>query len=124
MQKAKKVVKQKVYVGIADCHGIESFIPEEKANVGILQVRASANIQRHAVVFKVTCNEAEASQIEKILAHGERNDFVIALRKIKSWASDEYARLCGANGVESPLVEVTNAKLWKNIPNHKLDPFN
>ena len=31
MQKAKKVAKQKVYVGIADCHGIDGCGDDSKS---------------------------------------------------------------------------------------------
>ena len=53
----------KEYVGIADCHGVESFYPIDKANVQNLAIRAFANDQRHAVMYKITLNESQVEEV-------------------------------------------------------------
>lgn len=52
-----------IYVGIADAHGIESFIPESEARVDLLQLRAACNRQRHAVVYEAELEEEQARPI-------------------------------------------------------------
>ena len=39
------------YCGIADAHGIESFMEYPSRTAGLMQLRASMNRQRHAVFF-------------------------------------------------------------------------
>lgn len=119
--------KTKRFVGIADCHGIESFIPIDKANVGVLQFRAEANPQRHAVVYCIDLTSGYVNKIQDILETASHSDnpnyhYKNIVRMIKAWASDDGAINKGL-GLPPINLKVSNKKLWKKIPNSKLDPF-
>jgi len=49
----------KTFIGIADCYGIESFLPLEgnEKQLGFLVMRAGANRQRHALVYQVELDD-------------------------------------------------------------------
>ena len=118
----------KEYVGIADCHGVESFMPLDKANLQNLTMRAFANDQRHAVVYKITLNEAQIEEITDELEtakHSEMGDgmyhYKQIVRKFKTW-SDNEAVTKGLGHPPANLM-VSNKKMWKKIPNSKLDPW-
>jgi hypothetical protein len=128
------------WVGIADCNGIESFIKEPDMSdaddadrlaelgldepgagnkmrkgwsntVSTLQMRARANSQRHAVVYRVKLNTEDSDQIEELLADGE---YTSALDMLKQVALEtQIARGTGINA----------EKAWNMIPNPDLDPF-
>jgi hypothetical protein len=129
------------YYGIADCHGVESFIkepdlsrsanmdklkslglsdkggedePEKKGyggNLGMMMMRSKFNSQRHPVVYRVKMSDDLANMVEELLADGEYADALIA---IKDYA--EEVQLARGQGTNSE-------KLWKAIPNPSLDPF-
>jgi hypothetical protein len=129
------------YYGIADCHGVESFIkepdlqraermeklktlglsdkggedePEKKAyggNLGMMMMRCKFNSQRHPVVYRVKMSDDMASTVEEMIADGDYADALIA---IKDYAEEvQIARGQGTNP----------EKMWKMIPNPDLDPF-
>jgi hypothetical protein len=103
------------YFGIADAHGIESFIkgdptdPEHSMNAMMLDLRAGANRQRHAVVYIVDLSESTAQDIEDLL---EEKDYEGALVRLKM--SVESLQLTNLIGAE---------KSWRLIPNSDLDPY-
>lgn len=113
------------YIGIADCHGIESFVPARQYNaeeesfsmnnqaVAFMTMRANANSQRHAVVFKVKVSTEVADEIFAMLDQGEYAD---ALSYLKDNA-DEVALAKTTGGMNAE-------KNWNKIPNPDLDPFN
>jgi len=129
------------YYGIADCHGVESFIkepdlkraasldklkalglsdmggedePEKKqygGNLGMMMLRCKFNSQRHPVVYRVKMSDDMASMVEEMLSDGDYADALIA---IKDYAEEvQIARGQGTNP----------EKAWKMIPNPDLDPF-
>jgi hypothetical protein len=129
------------YYGIADCHGIESFIkepdlkraenmdklkalglsdkggeeePEKKGyggNLGMMMMRCKFNSQRHPVVYRVKLSDDAASTVEEMFADG---DYADALIFMKDYAEEtQIARGQGTNP----------EKTWKMIPNPDLDPF-
>lgn len=128
------------WVGLADCNGIESFIKEPDMSdaddadrlaelgldepgagnkmrkgwsnqVSMLQMRARANSQRHAVVYRVKLSPDDASVIEDMLNDG---DYIGALEMLKqSSLETQIARGSGINA----------EKAWNMIPNPDLDPF-
>jgi hypothetical protein len=104
------------YFGIADAHGIESFIkgdPSDEKNAQqamILQLRAGANRHRHAVVYVVDIPEDAAESIEADLADGL---YMEALDNLKG--SVKSLQLTSLPGAE---------KSWELIPNPDLDPYN
>jgi hypothetical protein len=103
------------YFGIADAHGIESFIkgdptdPEHSMNAMMLDLRAGANRQRHAVVYIVDLSESTAQDVEDLL---EEKDYEGALVRLKM--SVESLQLTNLIGAE---------KSWRLIPNSDLDPY-
>lgn len=112
------------WVGIADARGLESFIslPEKileaelagqngqrSANnlITMLGVRAQANRHRHAVVYRVEVDDADAAAI-KWLMDGER--YAEALEKLKECAKQvEVGKFPGMK------------KSWRLIPDGNLD---
>ncbi len=128
------------WVGLADCNGVDSFIKEPDMSdaddadrlaelgleeigagnkmrkgwsnqVSMLQMRARANSQRHAVVYRVKLNTEDSDQIEELLSDGE---YIDALNMIKQAALEtQIARGTGINA----------ERAWSMIPNPDLDPF-
>ena len=96
-----------IRIGIADAHGIESYLPEDEAKVGILSMRASCNRQRHALVYKADVTEEDDRNIKKFI---EKKNYTGALEYIK-------------NNVSKVEVQKGYEKSWKLIPNHDLDPW-
>ena len=131
MAKAKWKTKAKDFVGIADCHGIESFmsIEDKDCNVALLEIRAAANPQRHAVVYKITLNEAQATEVWEELEtarYSEVGDgtyhYKQIVRKFKTW--DKERDMTKSLGYPPANLMVSNKKMWNKIPNSKLDPWN
>lgn len=101
----------RTYIGIADCHGIESFMPLEgnENNLGFLVMRASLNRQRHALVYQVELDENQADILNAVLADG---DYLKAC-----------AMLHDPIFVENVGVEQAMLDSWEMIPNPRLDPY-
>ena len=61
--------EKKTFVGIADCHGLESFLPMEgnEKQLGFLVMRANANRHRHALVYQVELDEHQEGLIKTVL---------------------------------------------------------
>ena len=103
------------YFGIADAHGIESFIkgdPSEDKNsqtAMILHLRAGANRHRHAVVYVVDIPEEVAEEIDDLIIAGK---YIEALNYLKG--SVKELQLTSLPGAE---------KSWGMIPNPDLDPY-
>jgi hypothetical protein len=104
------------YFGIADAHGIESFIkgdPNDAENshqAMMLHLRAGANRHRHAVVYVVDIPEDVAEDVDTLIIGGK---YIDALNHIK--ASVKELSLTSLPGAE---------KSWGLIPNPDLDPYN
>lgn len=97
-------------VGIADAHGIESYELAEKVDnstVNMLGIRAMANRQRHALVFRV---EMSAKDDEKVMALLKSANWQDALNLVKA---------------KNKKVEISRGceKSWELIPNPALDPW-
>lgn len=117
------------YYGLADCRGIESFVHDVdeaiasmfledgeteriKSNQFALAMRAMANPQRFAVVYRVLLPVEVAREVEKDLENGK---YMEALNRVKK----------GAKVVELGTYATTKSaaeKRWKMIPNPDLDP--
>lgn len=109
------------YIGIADAHGLESFVPARRFNleeesftldtpaIAFMNMRANANRQRHSVVYKADLSPADADVINSLYAEG---DYISALNELKS-------RARSVSLIKSPGAE----KSWGLIPNPDLDPF-
>jgi len=96
-----------IRVGIADAHGIESYLPEDEIKIGILSMRASLNRQRHSLVYRIDVTKLQDKTIKKFI---ENENFVDALKYIK-------------NNVATIGIQEGYEKSWKLIPNHNLDPW-
>lgn len=123
------------FIGLADCHGLSSFLPDPQINQTKLtniiifgeeeaqekdkqrnsmlhgmQMSAYYNAQRRTVVYQAKVLPEVAEEIQSLMKEGENLQALIVL---KSQAS-EIGLLQG----------VPNAKkYWEQIPNPDLDPF-
>jgi hypothetical protein len=118
------------YYGLADCHGVESFVTEvdpiihsmffeEGAEQKVrteqfaLSMRAHANAHRHAVVYRVLIPMEVSEAVEKDIEAGK---YLEALKKIKAGAIETQL---GTYATTKAAAE----KNWKMIPNPDLDPY-
>ena len=129
------------YYGIADCHGLESFVKEPDmadatelddlfdlglsdtdskndpvkkqyvGNLSMMRMRCRYNGQRHPVVYRVKLSDDDADMVEDLLNSG---DYINALNVVKG-NSQEVQLARGGNG--------SAEKAWKMIPNPDLDPM-
>ena len=105
------------HFGIADAHGVESFIPFEsmETNKDVLfrlQVRAVANRHRHAVMYFVEISHENANIVDTFIANGDYHGALISLKGNASGAV--YFTETTARHYE---------KSWRLIPNPDLDPW-
>jgi len=118
------------FYGLADCHGVESFVHdidegltalffsdsekrEKNSNQFAMCLRAQANQQRHAVVYRASIPQSKIEVIEAFIKGG---DYEGALLEIKSCSSEI---MLGTYGTTKAAAE----KNWKMIPNPDLDPY-
>ena len=100
------------YIGIADCHGIESFMMKPKIindkvinnELALLKFRANANPQRFAVVYEVNLKSDEVKSINKFL---DAQDWIGALKLLKTFQG----------------IKATDNDMLKNIPDPMIDPW-
>jgi len=102
----------KTFIGIADCKGIESFLPlvGNEKQLGFLVMRAGANRHRHALVYQVEMDEDQEAIFKAVL---ERGDYISACLMLHDPAFIENV------GVENSMMNS-----WDMIPNPRLDPYN
>lgn len=135
--------KSSWYFGLADCHGIESFIKEPEdaeewgdfeelidmgiistikaqdlpgkraynQKVGMLRLRANANIQRWPVVYRVKLKQVDANLIDRMLNKGLYDQALVYLKD-----SAEEVQVARGIGTDAK-------KAWEKIPNPELDPM-
>jgi len=103
--------EKKTFVGIADCHGLESFLPMEgnEKQLGFLVMRANANRHRHALVYQVELDSHQQTLIEAALENG---GYVKACMMLHDPAFVDNV------GVEKDMMNS-----WEMIPNPRLDPY-
>lgn len=119
------------YYGLADANGLESFqedidpmaaevffSPEEVKKVKNYQfamaLRAQANQQRHAVVFRALVEDKDGDAIDALVKAGKVVEGLIMLKeKAKSVLFATHGTTLAAT-----------KKNWKLIPNSDLDPYN
>jgi len=101
------------YIGIADAHGLESFLKyeEHKDHLGFLVMRASLNRQRHALVYQVELTANQADAIARMMANEK---YILACRALH----DPAFLVDSPIGVENDMVDS-----WELIPNPRLDPY-
>jgi hypothetical protein len=101
-----------IRIGIADCHGIESYLSEDEAKGALfaLQLRVRANRYRHSVAFNVEI-DSKADEAVSVLIDG--NDYKGALEVLKE-SAETVGLIPTDSGVE---------RSWNMIPNDNLDPY-
>lgn len=107
----KSATHIKEYCGIADCHGIESFMPHPSKSAGVLEIRVLSNRHRHAVTYVVRLNDVDAERIRGLITDEK---YVEALDKLKERAVNGECLLGGGGAVKES---------FELIPNPKLDPW-
>lgn len=75
----------RAFVGIADCYGLESFLPESEVPIAWLARRATANPSRQAVCYWAVVSDEVAREIRSELEGLHR---VEALRTLLSLARE------------------------------------
>jgi len=101
------------YCGIADCHGLESFLELERNRdkLAYLYFRAQANRHRLAVVYIAELSDEAAEVIKKLF---KDRKYIAALKALKSKALE----------VRFPSREQQcYSEFWSQIPNPVLDPW-
>ncbi len=120
------------YYGIADCKGLESFMPAPNVEelgeledmgftggqaksfnhtLSMMSMRCHFNQQRHPVVYMAKLAADDAEMVQDLLDSG---DYINALEVVK------------ANSIEVKLARGQGANLekrWRMIPNPDLDPM-
>lgn len=107
VKKFRKIAGQPFYeefYGIADCHGIESFLKDKKL-LGVLHIRAHANRHRHALVYRCKILKEDSDRIKALL---REQKYKLALLHLKETAIE---------------IGVDMLKSWNMIPDSRLDPF-
>jgi len=112
------------FIGIADCHGLESFMPARELNMetmlfdeknnqmlGFMVLRANANAHRRAMVFRVEIDKDSGVEIMNMMDDGE---YLEALNVLKQSATK--VEIAGGAGLNKQ-------KAWDSIPNPDLDPY-
>lgn len=97
------------YFGIADAHGLESFLPisEWEEQAGVLTFRTEANRHRHAVFYKAHVEPKVAEEILKCINDNEHHQALLVLKE----------------KAEQIQVPPTQKKSFQMIPNPDLDPW-
>ena len=116
-QKTKNKLDREIskikYYGIADAHGIESFMTEKelKESKFPFVMRADLNRQRHAVFYCAEMYKKDAESIHKLIKQGK---YISALETMK----------CKNHAFGFPKDhEEQYGNSWDLIPNPKLDPW-
>ena len=96
---------ERMYEGIADCYGIESFVMVGKSRFPY-KMRADLNRQRHAIYYRVMLTSVQVKKVEDLL---KKKNFEKAFIMIKNFGKMK--------------VPNSHRKSVFLIPNPKLDPF-
>jgi len=101
----------KVYTGICDAHGLESFIECDEVGKTVRGMgwRARANRQRHATVYWVELNPDRVRQMKDLIKTG---DWIACCELLKD-----------SDFTEMVYIEDEMKRSWKMLPNPELDPY-
>jgi hypothetical protein len=105
----------KTYCGIADAHGLESFMEcEGMAKAPFtLTMRAQLNRQRHAMVYWVELPDDKAEQMNEAIKQAqEDNNWHTPLLLLKN-----------PDFTDTVAFEHSMKDSWDMIPNDRLDPY-
>tara|TARA_B100001778_G_C18525089_1_gene600744 strand:- start:338 stop:667 length:330 start_codon:yes stop_codon:yes gene_type:complete len=105
----------KIFCGIADCHGLESFFETDKMGVcpSTLGFRVRGNRHRHAVIYWVELNAKQERMMQKAIKQAQEDG---------EWHKPLHL-LKNPDFVENVFPEAKMLKSWKMIPNDDLDPY-
>lgn len=104
----------KRYIGLADCYGIESFMPyDTNVRVTDMLIRAYANSHRKAIVFKAEFEPDHIKAIYKLLEQQQTED---AFSLIKG--------LYETGQVKDLQISAGKKRYYDVIPDETLDPYN
>ena len=108
--------EKKLYCGIADAHGLESFFSkdEHEGRVNMLVLRASLNRQRHAVYYEVELTQEQIDEVNALLAD---DDYIGACELLHDPDFVESYGVAGGSSKEALT------RSWEMIPNPSLDPY-
>ena len=106
--------------GLADCHGICSFMPvpynledetlsPDNTELAMMCLSAQSNPQRHTVVYMANVSKESYDEIKSMMDEGEILEALLELKEVAT--SMKLAK--------TPRAE----KMWSVIPNPDLDPF-
>ena len=107
----KQAIPRKQFMGIADAHGIESFLPYESKGFGYYVMRAQLNRQRHAVAYVAEVDWQTEIDVNTEIA---MQKFEQALRVLK-----QRAYTLGFPTDYQKQYKIS----WEMIPNPELDPW-
>ena len=116
--KAKMLKEQfdvKTYCGIADAHGLESFMECEGIGYAPMTItmRAGLNRQRHAMVYWVELPDDKAEQMNEAIEQAQKDN---------NWHTP-LLLLKNPDFVENVSFENSMKSSWDMLPNDKLDPY-
>tara|TARA_R110001632_G_scaffold88661_3_gene191679 strand:- start:2702 stop:3034 length:333 start_codon:yes stop_codon:yes gene_type:complete len=105
----------KTYCGIADAHGLESFM--ECKGMGhapfTLTMRASLNRQRHAMVYWVELPDDKAEQMNEAIKQAQEDS---------NWHTP-LLLLKNPDFCDTVSFEDSMKTSWEMLPDDKLDPY-
>jgi hypothetical protein len=107
--------ERKIYCGIADAHGLESFMEcEGMAKAPFpLTMRAQTNRQRHAMVYWVTLSDEKAQQMKDAIEQAQEDS---------NWHTP-LLLLKNPDFTLEVSFEHSMKDSWAMIPNDRLDPY-
>ena len=100
----------KTYVGVADCHGVESFLRKDTLSSfeqACQMLRANANPHRHAIYYEVSIEGEHIGVVEAYLKAKQYGNALECLKRVAT----EFSTL-PEHADHIPL-----------IPNPALDPY-
>lgn len=105
----------KTYCGIADAHGLESFMECEGLGHAPITItmRAQLNRQRHAMVYWVELDDEQAKQV---------NEAIEQAKKDSNWHMP-LLLLKDPDFIDTVAFEDSMKNSWDMIPNDRLDPY-
>ena len=104
----------KRYIGLADCYGIESFMPyDTNVRTTDMLIRAYANSHRKAIVFKAKFESAHIKAIYKLLEQQQTEEAFLLIKALYK-----------AGNVKDLQISAGKKRYYDDIPDETLDPYN
>ena len=105
----------KTYCGIADAHGLESFMECEGVGYApkMITMRAGLNRQRHAMVYWVELSDDKAEKMHNAIKQAQADN---------NWHTP-LLMLKNPDFVENVAFENSMKNSWAMLPDDRLDPY-